>query len=144
MRSFQHLFLAAPFSLALLPLSGCSSDGTEADRLGVGATCDSTDDCAEVTIDGEKTQLTCLTQFDAGYCAIEDCKNKTDCPEGSTCVAHDDGNNYCFRECTSKSECNANRPADSEANCSSSFDYASPADDESGLKACIPPSSGSK
>lgn len=129
-------------TLILGTLLGCSSGGTEADRLGVAATCQSDSDCALVTIDGKETRLSCLTQFDAGYCALEDCDDKADCPEGATCVAHDDGNNYCFRECADKSECNANRPDDSEANCSSSFDYASPSDEVKGLKACIPPSSG--
>lgn len=120
---------------------GCSG-GTEADQLGVAATCESDNDCATILVDGAETQLTCLTQFSAGYCAIEDCDEKSDCPQGSTCVAHDDGNNYCFRECADKSDCNANRPDYSEANCSASFDYASPADEVKGLKACIPPSSG--
>jgi len=41
--------------------------------------------------------------------------------------------------CTDKSECNVNRTADNAANCSSSFNYADPADDH-GHKACIPPS----
>jgi len=123
---------------------GCGSDsGTEADRLGVAAECKSTDNCAKVTIDGVETQLVCLQQFKGGYCAIEDCANAADCPEGSTCVTHDDGNNYCFRICVDKSECNVNRTADNAANCSSSFDFASPADDQ-GQKACIPPSSGTK
>jgi hypothetical protein len=58
----------------------------------------------------------------------------------SICVAHEDGTNYCFRVCADKPECNANRGPEEEANCSSSFDWADPADDL-GQKACIPPSS---
>lgn len=115
--------------------------GPDADRLGVAAECSSTSDCPEVEIDGEKTQLQCLTQFTAGYCAIEDCDNALDCPEGATCVAHE-GINYCFRECADKAECNRNRSPANEANCSANFEYADERDDVAGLKACIPPSSG--
>jgi len=122
-------------------LLGCSGDGgTAADRLGVAAECAATEDCQEVTIAGEPVQLDCLPQFKGGYCAIEGCATAADCPDGSTCVAHDNGKNYCFRECSDKAECNANRSADDEANCSSSFEYARPADESSGKKACIPPS----
>jgi hypothetical protein len=121
--------------------SGCGGE-QEADRIGVASPCEKDSDCPESDIDGELVQLSCLSQFDAGYCAIEDCDQEADCPSGATCVAHDDGTNYCFRECRDKSECNANRPADSEANCSANFDYADPDDDRGGQKACIPPSSG--
>lgn len=123
-------------------LLACSANATEADRYGVAATCRSDSDCAIVMIGEDETQLTCLEQFDAGYCALGGCASAADCPDGSTCVAHDDGQNYCFRECSEKSECNANRPPDSEANCSANFDYASNTDDTEGMKACIPPSSG--
>lgn len=119
---------------------GCEG-GNEADKLGVGSECAKDSDCPEVKVDGETVQLECLTQFDAGYCAIEGCDESADCPQGAICVAHDDGESYCFRECDSKSECNANRSPDSEANCSANFDYEVPEDDE-GLKVCIPPSSG--
>lgn len=121
-------------------LVGCG--GTDADELGVASTCEQTDNCPAVMIDGEEVQLSCLTQFDSGYCAIEGCNNATDCPMGSTCIAHEDGTNYCFRDCVDKAECNANRPPESAANCSSNFDYASSSDERNGVKACIPPSSG--
>lgn len=120
---------------------GPKDDDTEADRLGVAASCKETAECPEVEIAGEMVQLDCLTQFDAGYCAIRGCDSALDCPGGATCVAHE-GTNYCFRECVDKSECNVNREPDHEANCSSNFDYADSADDVSGVKACIPPSSG--
>ena len=119
---------------------------TEADRVGVAWDCTVDDDCPEVEILGAggsggpaTVQLKCLTQFKGGYCAIEDCESALDCPQGATCVAHDDGTNYCFRECQDKSECNANRSPDDEANCSANFDYADSADSTS-AKACIPPS----
>lgn len=127
-------------SFLILALVACSS-GNEADRIGVAAICQEDEDCAEVDIAGEPTQLQCITDFRGGYCSIPDCDSAADCPDGATCVAHTDGRNYCFRECTDKAECNANRPAEDEANCSSNFDYADAGDDESGLKACIPPSS---
>jgi len=130
----------ATASLALL-IAGCGGDddGTEADRLGVAAECAETEDCAEVTIDDETVQLECLPQFKGGYCAIDDCTSAQDCPEGSTCVAHEDGQNYCFRICKEKVDCNHNRSLENEANCASNFDFADPNDDD-GAKACIPPS----
>lgn len=120
-------------------LLGCG--GTDADAVGIASTCTADPDCPEVTIDGEAVQLNCVTDFKGGYCTIRGCTTAADCPAASTCVAHSDGKNYCFRECADKAECNANRPVDDEANCSSSFEYATAADDEAGLKACIPPSS---
>jgi hypothetical protein len=111
-------------------------EGTEADRLGVGAICSSNNDCLREGDGG--VNLSCLMQFKGGYCGLEDCASYTDCPEGSDCVTHDDGNNYCFRLCGDKPECNLHRSLDNEANCSSSIDYAA----EALGKACVPPSSG--
>jgi len=133
-----------PLVAASLLVAGCGSNGTPADQLGVGAQCTVTADCPEVVFDGTDAgvvQLECLTAFTGGYCGLPDCASTAECPEGSICVAHTDGTNYCFRVCANKSECNRNRDAANEANCSSSFDWAVPADDD-GSKACIPPSSG--
>jgi hypothetical protein len=94
-----------------------------------------------VKSNGEDIQLQCLTQSAAGYCAIEGGASASDCPDGATCVAHEEGKEYCFRECTDESECNANRSPENEANCSANFDYKDPTDDESGMKAGIPHSS---
>ena len=108
----------------------------------IASTCVVDEDCRSVTNpDGGTIQLRCLTQFTAGYCGLPDCVSSADCPLNSICVAHEDGNNYCFRVCDDKPECNTNRAPDVEANCSSSFDWATPSDDR-GEKACIPPSSG--
>jgi len=134
------LGVLAPGVLATGLLAACSG-GNAADQIGVASICEVEEDCPEVTIDGVLTQLECITDFSGGYCSIADCDSAADCPDGATCVLHTDGVKYCFRECAEKSECNANRPADDEANCSSNFDYADAADEESGLKACIPPSS---
>lgn len=127
--------------IVILSALGCSG-GNEADRIGIASECGNDDDCPLVKIASEDVHLMCLTQFTAGYCAIEGCQRASDCPEGATCVAHDDGKEYCFRECSNKSECNANRSPDGEANCSANFDFKDPGDEVSGLKACIPPSSG--
>jgi hypothetical protein len=125
-------------SLILLPLillcTSCGDDGTEADRLGVGAQCTASDQCEQ-----DPTAQECLTQFAGGYCGIEDCVHDDDCPEASACIAHTDGVNYCFRTCIDKIDCNANRDVENESNCSSSVVFV---DGTNGRKACIPPSSG--
>ncbi len=115
-------------------LSACGSDdddgGTEADKQGIGASCTNNDDCFE---QGQ----TCLS-FKGGYCGAEDCKDDMDCPSGSRCVSHTaPAKNFCFRVCGDKSECNRNRPADSEANCSANVVFS---DGKKGGKACVPPS----
>jgi len=116
-----------PFVLFVL-LCAC---GNDADSLGVGAQCTSTSQC------NTKVNETCLTQFKGGYCGLEGCTHDVDCPTGSACVAHTDGNNYCFRICSTKTDCNANRDPANEANCSSSVTFV---DAQSSGKACIPPS----
>jgi hypothetical protein len=123
--------------LSLILGTACGDDdgaGTQADRLGVGAECTSDDDCLQSEQDGGISQ-SCLTQFKGGYCGLEDCEADIDCPQGSACVAHE-GNNYCFRICANKPECNLNRSLENEANCSSSIDWV---EDGAG-KACVPPS----
>lgn len=122
--------------VALCALWACDDDkGTEADRLGVGAECKSNDDCRR---DGDGgVNLSCLTQFKGGYCGLEGCSSNEDCPQQSVCVAHDDGERYCFRSCTDKPECNVNRSSDSESNCSANVSYV---DNDTRGKACVPPS----
>jgi hypothetical protein len=125
---------------ALLVAVACGDDdegGTPADQLGVGATCDSNDDCLNDPEHGIVQE--CLTQFKGGYCGLEGCVGNADCPSGSACVTHDDGKNYCFRICVDKAECNQNRTPDTAANCSSNIDFV---DGQAGWKACVPPSSG--
>ena len=53
-------------------------------------------------------------------------------------IQHDDGMNYCFRTCVDKPDCNENRDAENESNCSSSVTFV---DGANGRKACVPPSS---
>jgi hypothetical protein len=114
-------------ALFLILLVGCNGD--DADSLGIGAACSSSEECAP--------DQDCLTQFKGGYCGAIDCASSLDCPELSACVSHTDGKNYCFRICIDKIECNANRPVEVESNCSSSIVFAS---GEKEGKACIPPS----
>src|SRR5688572_22016216 len=113
--------------------AACGDDDTEADRLGVGAQCTSTDQC------DEETMQVCLPQFAGGYCGIQNCVHDEDCPDPSACIAHEDGVNYCFRTCIDKPECNVNRDLENESNCSSSVVFV---DGTMGRKACVPPSSG--
>lgn len=53
-------------------------------------------------------------------------------------MTHSDGSNYCFRVCSDKTQCNANRSKDLEANCSSKITHAS---GSKAGKTCVPPSS---
>jgi hypothetical protein len=110
-------------------LSACGSD---ADDLGVGAQCTMNDDCNQD--DGAQT---CLP-FKGGYCGLQGCTADADCPEASACVHHTDNVNYCFRICVDKPDCNSNRDAENESNCSSSVDFV---EGKTGVKACVPPSS---
>jgi len=112
----------------LLLIASCGSDN--ADSLGVGAQCAMTSQC------NTKLHEVCLTQFKGGYCGLQGCAHDTDCPTDSACVMHTDGNNYCFRLCATKDDCNANRDPANEANCSSSVTFIDPQTD----KACVPPS----
>jgi len=110
---------------------GCSDD--DADSLGVGAECTSSDQCDS---GDENIKLSCLTAFKGGYCGLEGCTANKGCPENAICVTHEDGKNYCFRVCAEKTECNANRSTEFESNCSSSITRV-----EAGTqKACLPPS----
>lgn len=118
--------------ISMLCTLSCDDDG-EADFLGIGAECTATSACN--TDDDQE----CLSQFAGGYCGSRDCASDLDCPADSGCVAHTDGVNYCFRTCTDKVECNANRSVENEANCSSNVTFT---DGAMGRKACVPPSSG--
>lgn len=127
MRSILRSFAA--LLLALVPLAaGCG----DADSLGVAAECSTEAPCPE--LDDEVT-LACLTEFKGGYCGLKGCAANADCPENAICVTHG-GENYCFRTCTDKTECNANRTEKNEANCSSSITRV----EAGSSKACVPPS----
>ena len=112
----------------VVALAACG--GSDADKKGVGAECKAAADC-------EAIAKTCLTGFKGGYCGPKDCKANSDCPSGSACVTHTDGTNYCFLVSKDKTECNNNRSAGNEANCSSS---AILVESTKGTKVCVPPS----
>jgi hypothetical protein len=131
----QKLWVMLAMGLCLTACGDDGDDGTEADQLGVGAQCTSTADCLHEEDAG--VHLTCLLQFKGGYCGVEDCDSNDDCPDQSVCVAHEDGSNYCFRSCVEKVECNENRDADQEANCSGNTEFV---DTDTEGKACVPPS----
>ena len=125
-----------PFAAALLAtvaIVGFGSCGSPAEQAGIGRECAADDDCNE----GDRDDNQCLA-FKGGYCGLEDCANDEDCPDGSACVTHDDGENYCFLLCRDKPECNGGRSAENESNCSSSVTFIDAQED--GVKACVPPS----
>jgi hypothetical protein len=137
-RACTLLLLSFGFGLANACGDDSSGSGTQADRIGVGAQCTKNSDCLQTGGDGGIVQ-TCLTEFKGGYCGLKGCTGDTSCPDGSACVTHDNGQNYCFRICRDKSECNLNRTPAVESNCSSNVDFVA---GKSALKACVPPSSG--
>lgn len=125
--------LLTSLALSVVLFSACGGDEeTDADALGVGAECTASEEC------DESTEQTCLTDFKGGYCGIKYCGDDSDCPEASACVVHVDGENYCFRTCVDKSECNENRSPEAEANCSANVEFRQ--DQLEVTKACIPPS----
>jgi hypothetical protein len=129
------MYVSLTFLLSM-SIPGCGDDATEADRLGIGAQCT---DAAECESADENVTLECLTQFTGGYCGLEGCATDSDCPEGSACVTQGDGDNYCFRICGDKADCNRNRSENNWSNCSANVDFV---DGKQDRKACVPPSSG--
>jgi hypothetical protein len=129
----------------IVAVGACGDDGggVPADTIGVGAQCMASTECLQPDPPCDSGvdcyHQVCLTQFTGGYCGIANCTGNADCPEGSVCVAHDDNVNYCFRRCTDKGQCNVNRDADNESNCSSNVVFVTPG---TAGKACVPPSSG--
>jgi hypothetical protein len=123
-RTFCILVLA---TLGLFMLQGCGVD--DANFLGIGAECTTDADCDQDTF------LTCLTQFQGGYCAGPGCVMDDDCPEGSICVVAAGGNS-CFMTCTQASDCNANRTAANPASCSADIVRAQ----DGTAMVCVPPS----
>jgi hypothetical protein len=116
--------------MAAVVMAGALGCGDDANDERIGAECTSTTQC-------ENEELTCLTQFSGGYCGASGCTSNAACPDGSICVAQG-GTNYCFLVCDDKEDCNENRSAENESNCSSNITRV-----EAGTqKACVPPSSG--
>jgi hypothetical protein len=131
---------ALGFALLAIAASGCGDDDagfgpglSQAQYTGVGAACRQgmDTDCSQSPV-----ALSCL-DFKGGYCGLRGCTSTADCPFGSACVAHEDGENYCFLICVEKVDCNATRPADIESNCVSNITFVG---GDRGKKACVPPS----
>ncbi len=135
MQKARLLFATLSLLALCSTLPACGDDDdeglTEAQRHGVGAACDDDSDCYVGDL-----ELTCLP-FKGGYCGLEGCAGDEECPPGSACVAHEDGQNYCFLVCREKVECNPTRPLEIESNCSSNISFV---DGKKGDKACVPPS----
>lgn len=129
---WQGVWMTARFVRVCLLgfLLGRGDGGTEADRRGAGAECTADDDCFD---EGQR----CLTRFEGGYCGNSGCATNADCPDGSGCVVHDDGETHCFRFCLDEPECNLHRTGDGDANCSSSVEWT---DADTTEKACVRPS----
>jgi len=122
--------IALLLAVSAITACGDDDDSTEAERRGVGAGCVDDADCTE-------EDQRCLP-FKGGYCGLSGCETAADCPSGSACVAHDDGETYCFLVCREKPQCNDFRPVDFQSNCSSNVTFTdTPIGD---LKACVPPS----
>jgi len=82
---------------------------------GIGADCGSADDCTG--------DLECLLDLLGGYCGKSGCGANADCPEGSRCVDHADGSQYCMRSCETETDCTFCRGSDVFATCSSDVDF---------------------
>lgn len=118
-------------SLVFLACDDDDDGGSEAQRRGIGAACEASDECA-----GEgDAGLDCLP-FKGGYCGDRDCQSDDDCPAGSACVTHE-GANYCFLVCSDKPQCNTYRPVEDEANCVANAELV---EDRGNRKVCVPPS----
>jgi hypothetical protein len=133
----SHLIAVLFVPMAALAVTGCGDDDDEglsqAQRLGVGSECTTT--VHSGCLEGQQ----CLTMFKGGYCGLQGCTGDVDCPGGSACVAHADGN-FCFLICLDKPDCNGTRSLENEANCVSNIDFVGGA--KGGVKVCVPPSSG--
>ena len=116
--------------LCVLVFVACACS-QNANQLGVGAQCTGDSIC--------ETGQVCLTAFKGGYCGIAGCQHDSECPQGSACVTDGDGANYCFLVCATKTDCNAHRTADNEADCTSSLTFL---DGTMSRKVCRPPNSG--
>lgn len=127
--------------LAGLLASACNADDdrSEAERVGLGGGCQVDANCTQRAGDAaEGYDLTCFVDFDGGLCGIDQCDSGADCPEGSACVLHDNGQNHCFRLCSSDDECNVNRNADVPASCTTNAQFLQNEGVE-GDSVCIPP-----
>jgi hypothetical protein len=131
MKSIRDLPLCMVLAVSLIAGTACGGDDAN-DQL-IGAVCAVANDCDDDNDDTDP--LECITTFKGGYCGKTGCAASSDCPEGSLCVTYEQAN-YCFLVCTDKSQCNQNRPVESESNCSSNVDPIEGGEE----KVCVPPS----
>lgn len=133
--------LASLLLTSLLAIAcGDDEQTVEADRVGIGGTCQTDQHCTDrVGNAAEGYDLRCITSFAGGYCGIDRCGSSDDCPSGSGCARHDDGQAYCFRFCEDDAVCNADRTSEVAATCSSNVGFNGPEEAETNPSACIPP-----
>lgn len=120
----------------------CSDDDptpTEAEQLELGAHCmnDAQCDLRAEGVDSEFRPI-CLDGFEGGSCGLLRCGMHDECPEGSACIGHDDGFNYCFALCDETADCNRHRADDVAAVCMEGMRSIGP---DLGT-VCVPPMSG--
>jgi len=100
----------------------------------MGAECSNDADCFQ----SETVDYRCLTQFEGGYCGIENCGSSDDCPRGFGCVELSDRRTYCLELCVARTDCNSNRTEISALENCSGVEHI---DDDKAIqgKACVPP-----
>lgn len=119
---FTALTLIVAGSWVAAPLTGCSSDDSEAEpgpSTDAGADSDATADGADGATEGAPPGSACWVDADCkdgvcwtpkddgmpgGYCVIEGCTD-TSCPTGSSCVSFNDGVNRCAKACAADADC---------------------------------------
>lgn len=111
-----------------------SSGGGAANRkICVPGDCDVGEDCTE---DADcAAGLTCVKDFNGGYCTVRDCTLNADCPADSLCV-NQGGTAFCAKTCAADSDCSFCRAYDVRGTCSSNVTFV-----EAGTtgSACVPP-----
>lgn len=92
---------------------------------GVGASCADDTECA--------ADLACNLDFEGGYCGARECTTDAMCPPDSVCV-DEDGTGYCFRTCTTESDCSFCRGQELAAGCTDEVTFV----EASGVRVCRP------
>jgi hypothetical protein len=64
---------------------------------GIGADCGDANDCS--------SDLECLSAFRGGYCGLSGCLVNDDCPDDALCVVASNGENHCYKPCSTASDC---------------------------------------
>lgn len=95
-------------------------------NCGIGASCAADADCL--------SGLSCLLDFQGGYCGVPGCTLHADCPEGSACVREANGQTYCLATCERPSQCTFCRLDGSAPACTAEVEFT----EASSLSVCRP------